>query len=219
MALQYGTTAITVRRALRMLEEEGLVRVEHGVGTFVADWARAYDLLHLPSFAREMAARDLRSETEVRGRRFGVRHPRGAAALDLAVDAPLAVLERLRRVEGLPLIFQRSYLPDALRGLVSAYHPDGSLYEMLREQTGRAPLSSEETIRAIPLAEDAARELGAEAGSVGWSASRTTSDTAGVALLYDEAYSAGNRVELRVRRRANQTFVEHAVIFDTDGRR
>src|SRR5438874_9375286 len=61
LARQHATTAITARRALRALEEEGLVRVEHGVGTFVADWARGFDLL--PSFGAEMAARDLRVET------------------------------------------------------------------------------------------------------------------------------------------------------------
>src|SRR5690349_40972 len=68
LARCFGTTAITVRRALRLLEEQGLVRVEHGNGTFVADWSRAYDLPHLPSFSAEMAARELRVETVVRGR-------------------------------------------------------------------------------------------------------------------------------------------------------
>src|SRR5437660_708578 len=55
LAQRHRTTAITVRRALRMLEEEGLVRVEHGVGTFVVDWAAGYDQLHLPAFAEELA--------------------------------------------------------------------------------------------------------------------------------------------------------------------
>src|SRR6476469_3686184 len=58
LAQAYRTTAITVRRALRTLEEEGLVRVEHGVGTFVADWSGRYDLLHLPSFSAQMAERN-----------------------------------------------------------------------------------------------------------------------------------------------------------------
>src|SRR5690349_16246657 len=58
LAKAYRTTAITVRRALRTLEEEGLIRVDHGVGTFVADWSGRYDLLHLPSFSTEMSERN-----------------------------------------------------------------------------------------------------------------------------------------------------------------
>src|SRR5436309_2534118 len=55
LARRHDTTPVTVRRALRQLEEEGLVRVEHGVGTFAADWMRGFDLL--PSFSAEMASR------------------------------------------------------------------------------------------------------------------------------------------------------------------
>jgi GntR family transcriptional regulator, N-acetylglucosamine utilization regulator len=210
LAREYRTTAITIRRALRMLEEQGLVRVEHGVGTFVADWSRTFDLLLLPSFAAEMAARDLRSETEIRGCDWEAHSP-AAAALGLEPGADLVRLARLRRIEGRPVAFQRSYLPQSLLEVVEAYTPDRSLYETLRDCTGRLPVAGEERLRAVSLPEDAARELEAPPGAPGWSALRTTYDGAGVPLVYDEAYFAGDRVTLRVQRRANLTLLEYEV--------
>src|SRR4051794_27495868 len=90
LARRHETTAVTVRRALRHLEEEGLVRVEHGVGTFAADWTRSFDLL--PSFRSEMASRALRSTTEVLGHPRETVHEPAATPLRLPEGEPLLVL-------------------------------------------------------------------------------------------------------------------------------
>src|SRR5947209_2430726 len=119
LARRHETTAITVRRALRQLEEEGLVRVEHGVGTFAADWAQSFDLL--PSFRADMDARALRSETEVLGRGEDAEHAPAAAALRRPPGEPLPFLDRLRRVEGVPVALQRSYLAREYRLVVEQY--------------------------------------------------------------------------------------------------
>src|SRR5690349_21673720 len=66
LSYEWGATPITIRRALRHLEEEGLIRVEHGVGTFVADWAASHELL--PSFAADLTAQNLQAETVLLGR-------------------------------------------------------------------------------------------------------------------------------------------------------
>lgn len=205
LARQYATTAITVRRALRALEEEGLVRVEHGVGTFVADWSRQFDALHLPSFAAEMAARDLRPETEVRGRTLDAQHAEAATALRQPAEA-VHVLTRRRLVGGAPVVLQHSYLSAGLRSVVERYSPERSLYEMVREATGRAPLAAEETVRATVLIDDVARELAVETSpAVGWVAVRTTYDALGQPLVYDEAFFPSERVEIQIHRRAGVT--------------
>lgn len=211
LAREYDTTAITVRRALRDLEEEGLIRVEHGVGTFVADWARQFDFLHLPSFATELAAHDLRPQTEVLGREFAVVQGEAAGALGLPHGARLHVLTRLRRVNGRPIVLQRSYLHGGLRRVVEEYAPERSLYEMLREATGRAPLAAEENIRTVQLPEPVAGPLEA-AGALGFRSTRTTFDAAGEPLVYDEAFFPSDRVALEVRRRAGQTQFEYRIL-------
>ncbi len=208
LARRYGTTAITVRRALRLLEQEGLVRVEHGVGTFVADWAGAHDLLRLPSFSAEMEARELGPRTEVRARGRNVVHPEAAQALGMGEGTPLVMLARLRRLRELPVAFQRSYLPVAFGDLVGAFQPDQSLYEALRQQTGRLPVSSHERLEAVVLPAEIAGELEVVPGSAGWRSLRTTLDPSGVPLVFDEAFLPGERLELQIDRHAGQTRLE-----------
>lgn len=211
LARRYDTTAVTVRRALRDLEDEGLIRVEHGVGTFVADWSRQFDLLHLPSFAAEMEAHDVRPSTTALGRSFGIDAPDAKQALGLTALEPVHVLTRLRWVGTEPIALQHSYLGEALREVVARYSPDRSLYEMVREATGRAPLAADETLQALLLPAEVSGPLELKPGAAGWIAVRTTFDAGGQPLVYDEAYIPSERVELHLRRRAGQTSFDYRI--------
>jgi GntR family transcriptional regulator len=209
LARNYGTTAVTVRRALRALEEEGLVRVAHGVGTFVADWSGQFDQLHIPSFSAEMAASALASSTEVWGKETGMAAPAAAAALQC--DNWVAMLARLRRVEGVPIVFQCSYIAPEHEDLVREYTPQRSLYSLLYQRTGRVPVSAAEEMRVIALPPHAAAALEAPVGSPAWFSTRTTSDAGGAPLLYDEAYFAGDRIRLRIDRRGAQSLLHYSI--------
>lgn len=206
----HRTTPITVRRALRELEDEGLVRVEHGVGTFVADWSRQYDLLHLPGFSREVAEGGL--ETRVVSLRAGVPEPDAARALELPDAAPLWALERVRLRGGVPVVFQTSYVGEALRNVVEGYGPDQSLYEALARQVGRAPVAAEETLEAVLLTGPAAEALQAPEGSPGWRSVRTTLGPAGEPLVYDDAVLPASRVRVRVQRRSGQALMSFEIV-------
>lgn len=190
-----GATPVTVRRALRHLEEEGLIRVEHGVGTFVADWAAGHDLL--PSFSADLAVQNREAKTEVLARECPVFSVDAARALGLPSDgSELVRLVRLRRAGGAPIALQHSYLPEAQQSLVEGYSPEHSLYEWLREATGRLPLSASETLRCLSLPEQMAALLECEPASPAWHSTRITTDANGAPLLYDEAWMPGDRVEL-----------------------
>ena len=197
LSSESGSTPITVRRALRHLEEEGLIRVEHGVGTFVADWAAGHELL--PSFSADLAAQNLRAETIVLARECPVSHPAAARGLMLPSDqSELIRLVRLRRTAEGPIALQHSYFPDAQRQLVDAYSPDRSLYEWLREASGRLPMSATETLRCVALKKKTARLLECDPGTPAWHSTRITLDANGQPLLYDEAWLPGDRIELHL---------------------
>jgi GntR family transcriptional regulator len=205
LAGRHHTTAVTVRRALRELEAEGLVRVEHGVGTFVADWGRQDDLLHLPGFAPGPA--EGRLETQVLAAREERDSPEARAALGLAAGERLWALERLRRVGGTPVVYQISYVGEALREVVEGLVDGESLYARLARVVGRPPIAADETLDTLPLPVSAAKLLEVEPGTSGWRALRTTLGTAGEPLVYDDAYLPAGRVHLRVRRRAGQALL------------
>lgn len=206
LSQRYRTTAVTVRRALRRLEDEGLVRVEHGVGSFVADWSQSYDALHLPSFSAEVA----HAETVVLRVNSGVRNAEASGALGLPKTAELTVLVRVRRVAGVPIVFQRSYVPDSLAQVAREYRSQESLYALLRKRTGRVPVSADERLQAVTLPPDAAEAL--DVSGLGWRSLRTTFDAADRPLVFDEAFFPAERVTLRVQRRARQTTVGFEVI-------
>jgi DNA-binding GntR family transcriptional regulator len=188
-------TPVTVRRALRHLEEEGLIRVEHGVGTFVADWAAGHDLL--PSFSANLQAQDQQAETSVLAREWPVICAYAARALGQPSDqSHLVRLVRLRKTAGKPIALQHSYLPEAQQSLVEGYCPEHSLYEWLREATGRLPLSANETLRCVSLPKEKAALLECDTGSPAWHSIRLTTDANGAPLLYDEAWMPGDRVDL-----------------------
>lgn len=218
LARRYGTTAVTARRALRWLEEQGLVRVEHGVGSFVADWAQSYELLPLPSFASEMEGRAERPDTLLRGRYQGFRDERAARLLGLEHDAPLVALARVRRLREVPVAFQRSILPAELAAVVRSYSPDQSLYQRIALETGRVAISAREQVHATALPPDAARELDLPEGAVGWRSERLTFDAADRPLVFDEAFFPAGRVEMRIDRRAGQATVAFQLVESTTGR-
>lgn len=213
LARRFGTTAITVRRALRDLEEAGLVHVEHGVGSFVADWIGAFD--RLPGFAEEMAQRQRPIETRLLGREPAGVDPRAAGALGQVPGTPLAVLRRLRLIGGTPVAVQHSWLHPDLAAVAAAYAETESLYAMLARLTGRVPVALEETLRAVSLPEAMARLLQATPGAPGWRSERLTRDAAGAPLVYDEAYLSGERMALRLRRRG--ALVEAGFTFEATG--
>lgn len=209
LARYYGSTPITVRKALSALEGEGLVRVEHGVGTFVCeDWSVGHDLLHLPSFAEQMAGQHLAVETVVRAFEGPIRHTEAARALHLPPESPLGTIARVRRVGGTPIAFQRSYVPEEWREALRVCAEGESLYRALRERTGRIPAAADERLDATELPPDPARELEAGAGAAGWHSTRTTYDADGRPLVFDEAWFPADRVSLRVRRRPRQALLE-----------
>jgi GntR family transcriptional regulator len=216
LARQFGTTGITVRRALRSLEEEGLLRVEHGVGTFVTDWGQAYDSPVMRSFTAEMAAKAMRVTTEVLSVEGSVRYGPAQAALSLPEGAEVACVARRRWVGRAPVAVQRSYVPGGELAALSELSGDVSLYELLQRRTGRLPATASERLRAVLLSGEEAVLLGVLVGAPGWSSARTTFDGELRPLVYDEALYPACRVELRVERRAGKALLELAIDADAD---
>ncbi|KIZ19226.1 GntR family transcriptional regulator [Streptomyces natalensis] len=106
---EFGTTRNTVREALGLLRDEGLVERRRGVGTVVVGRTYRHPLGELSGLA-EVLQRHGTVVNEVREAQ-AVRPP-GAVArrLGLAEGEPAVYLERLRRVDGTPLSLDCTYL-------------------------------------------------------------------------------------------------------------
>ncbi|HXF63540.1 MAG TPA: GntR family transcriptional regulator, partial [Caldilineaceae bacterium] len=144
LAEQHHTALMTVRQALALLEAEGLVRFEHGVGTFVTDSGLDPDALHLASFG-EMNPSAV--QTVLHRAEAAVQAPAAAQLLGLSPETPLGLLERLRLLEGRPIVYQQSFLPPALADLVAGFCPERSLYRQIQSRFSERAAISRETLQ------------------------------------------------------------------------
>ncbi|GAB5373921.1 MAG: GntR family transcriptional regulator [Acuticoccus sp.] len=112
LAERHGVSRVTVRRALERLDEEGLVRRVHGVGTFVAPQARPSVLIgKLEGFVEQ--ADWLTHHTDVTLIELECLVPAGgiAAAMGLEEGEEAQRSLRLRRYRGKPCLLLETFVP------------------------------------------------------------------------------------------------------------
>jgi GntR family transcriptional regulator len=200
LAERFGVTLMTLRQAIGLLEEDGIVVTRQGRGTFVRPRPFAYRPGPLRSLAREVAAAGGNLATAVVGA-GPARAPDGVAAW-LETDE-VFFIERLRVLDGEPLLVQRSYLPAELGRLLSPNElTAASLYDLLERDAGVAVARASETITAVALGRADARALGAPTGSPGLLSRRRTFDAFDRPVLEDRALLPAGRVVLTLERDA-----------------
>ena len=106
-----GISRITVRHALRNLEEAGLLRREHGRGTFVRSATVVAGVRGLTSFTDEMKTLALAASTRLLEAHLIQADEEIADALEIALGEQVVQLKRLRLGNGMPIGIQTSHLP------------------------------------------------------------------------------------------------------------
>jgi GntR family transcriptional regulator, phosphonate transport system regulatory protein len=134
LAQRFGVNRHTLRQAIGALSTAGLVSVQHGRGTFV----RPAPMLEYPIGARtrfsEIVSRQsLIADGELLAARESPSPAEVAEALGLPEGTPVAVLEILRRADGLPVSVTTSHLPlPRFRGIDAAFRETNSITAALR---------------------------------------------------------------------------------------
>jgi GntR family histidine utilization transcriptional repressor len=113
LVAQFGVSRMTVNRALRELQAEGLVERVQGVGTFAAQLHRVSSTLTIRDLHSEIVARGHRHHAEVHLAR---QEPAGAALaarLGLAENAPVFHTLIVHHENGVPLQCEDRYVNPA----------------------------------------------------------------------------------------------------------
>lgn len=213
LADEFGVSLMTLRQALQLLIDDGLVDTRHGSGTYVA--ARySYDLGHLRSFATDLAGQGAEISTRLlSAQTVAPPEPVGAR---LGGPAVVLRLRRLRLVGGRPLILQTSYLPapllpGALIGAIERGDPgQRGLYTLLAEH-GLAVTRASETITPTALGQQDASELGRPAASLALLSHRISFTVTGDPVIDDHALLPGDSVAITANRSAEHLEVHYTL--------
>ena len=144
----------TLRQALSRLTTEGMLRKEKGMGTFVLSRkpvSLKHKLERISSFRDDLSESGLKENTVLLKKGIGDAPDHVAKALILGAKSKVVVIHRLRTGDGVPLLYEESYLPGDMFGRILNMDLTGSMYKILSEQFDTVLARCEQTIKAVNL--------------------------------------------------------------------
>ena len=199
LAKIYGVSRIPIRQALAQLEQDGLIRREHGRGTFIAKDVQQPPVVKLTGIVGW--------EVELGTKhRFLAEETVGAIGplmefFELAPGGTLTRFRRLRVVEDAPFCIV-NYMPNELTKRVDRADLQTNTMLDILEKKLRIPLGNmQQSIQAIPADAEIASLLGIEVMKPVLLIENYTRDRQGRPMLYSQSFYRGNQskylVELR----------------------
>lgn len=192
LSASYAASRVTIRKALELLREEGLIDARQGFGWFVATDPVRQTLGRLGTIEAQLAASGIRSERRVLSFGFVPAPPRAAEVL--GADAVLEV-RRKNLADDEPFALVTVWCPEELGHRLSRDDVERSpFYELLDVPLGGAV----QTIGAAAASPDEAALLQVPPGSPVLHVERVTSSPEGAALLLSEHVYPAHRTEFVV---------------------
>jgi len=196
----FDVSRTVVLQALKELSFEGLIVRRQGKGTFVAEPKIGESLVQkLTGFYQDMVDRGLTPVTQVLRQARSPSSPKVAARLGLRPGEEVIEIERLRFVEGDPIVLVTTYLPYGLcPQLLQAELSRQSLYVFLERNCGLAIARGRRTIEAVSAGSREAELLRTEAGAPLIRLVSVSYLGDGTPLEYYEALHRGDRSRFEV---------------------
>ncbi len=139
-----GASRVTIRKAIELLIEEGLLSRRQGSGTYVTPRIQAPGSF-LSSFSEDAKARGETSETIWITKVIDAASEEEARLLEIPAGSNVARLSRVRMAGGEPLAIENAVVPEQM--LPDLKTLGNSLYHALDSQ-GNRPISGRQKIRA-----------------------------------------------------------------------
>jgi GntR family transcriptional regulator len=188
----HGVSRVTVRKALELLRDEGLIDSRQGFGWFVAADPLRQALGRLGTIEGQLSEMGVASERRVVGFRFVNAPPRARQVLG---SSTVLEVRRVNLADGEPFARVTVWCPDELGASLSrAQVEKAPFYELLDVELGRAT----QTIGAAAAGSTDAELLHVPVGSPVLRCERVTRDVDDRPVLLSEHVFAGHRTELVV---------------------
>jgi len=194
----WGVSRGTIRQALEGLATRGLVERGVGRGTFVAAGKVEVRLHDVAGFTEQMARAGVQASARVLRAGNAPAPAAVATALGLEEGAPVVRIERLRLAGRLPLTLEDSWIPSARFPGIEGLDLRGSLYALMRDLYGHAPVRVLEALEPVVAQAHSAEVLGVARGCALMLVERTAFDADEVAVEYARDLHRGDRARFLV---------------------
>ncbi|MFC3861200.1 GntR family transcriptional regulator [Deinococcus antarcticus] len=208
LASHLHVSRVTVRQALALLAEQGLLSRKHGSGTFVTPPQAAelpsHSLGLLSSFSGDVTSRGQRPGAQVLA--FEHTRPIAQEAMSLGLSPTELVyrIRRLRTADDEPLALEQSTLPALLVGSVTARDvTDASLYALLGRH-GLQPVRAIRHLRAVNADTEAAGLLNVSVGTAMLSTERLSWTSHNRPIEFARALYRGDRYDFVMELQAQE---------------
>jgi GntR family transcriptional regulator len=190
LAEAVGVSRTTIRAALRKLEEDGVIEGHPQRGWYVRQRGRLSDRSsELESFTEVARARGFTPSSdvlEVASRRATIDE---AERLAIPPAAPVIQIERLRRLDGIPICIDRTVMIESLcAAVLEADLARDSLYEQLQSRSGIWITRSASTLQARAATRSEAALLDLREGDPVLEISTRSSAGGAIVLVSDVVY-------------------------------
>ena len=181
LAQEYGVALGTIRQALALLVQDGVLQRRHGKGTFVTQGLSHASMMRFFRFQNSQDP-DAQPQSKILSARL--RHPNAseAAAFAMNEQGQVMQLERLRSVHGEPCLLETIVLPLPLFGPLADSDTsqwDDLLYPMYQTRCGVVIHHAQDDLRFSQLNATQARRLKLQSGHPCVQVERQAFDIAG----------------------------------------
>jgi GntR family transcriptional regulator, N-acetylglucosamine utilization regulator len=196
-----GVNRNTLRQAVSELISQGLVRREKGLGTFVTTAAPTelrHTLERISSYRDLMEESGVEVQTDIVSKGLEPADSNISGALILGVDKSVFAIRRLRLGDGIPYIYEETFVPAAVFDGILDMDLMGSLYQIYTDHFNVTLARSHQTIRATNLDQKLADIFDLPMGSATIFIETITYNENGapIELLY--SYHRGDKYKLEI---------------------
>lgn len=188
LAESFGTTRVTLREALSLLESEGKLYREDRRGWFIAPEPLRYDPTQTLNFTGMALAQGRKPKTELLAAKAMLASKQASQLLSLAPFSDVYRVDRVRYLEDRPVVFVTNFIRPELFPNLLDFDLSLSLTDIYREQFGVVYQKTRYRIGTTSLLGETAAALRATSGAPAMVVERTNYNPAGDLIDCDIEY-------------------------------